>query len=535
MLVITALTGSVVQLQAQTRWEPSSYAGERGKSVMGCSDTMTEDSWLCLAVRCDAAGQLGLYADITNIDLNGRFRLKVDGQVFPVEGSSAPKPSAYNTRITGPVGDIVAAMMKGSRVIIDYPEIKLNPGYDIIPLRGSSKAIGGIVSACMAGASPVAAASDAVADSGITELKGLSSQEDCAFAKSRGIVGKLEMTANGSMLEGFWFKDHKYGKSYINLDDLPSGARREKVRAGLFHLLRPGNELELGVYGCGASGAIEKLASVKLIKPIAAKKVAEKQDVKQEPAKVEAQNSNAPADIDASAVDPVSLNVRGVALSRGGDKAGGFRLIKQAADQGDIRALANLGVMTRDGVGTFKDVDAGNAALAKAASAGDPFAALALGASYQEGIGVAKSPEKAFELWEPVYESIASPEVKFRAAQGMALHPASLSAEDARLASFMLCGEAAAQGHRPALFYCNDYSQNPNDVKRIVANIDRAVARKAWSDGMMLERVYVGEFFSDNDQKVRALVRAMAGHVAKTLSIDLVAHVQKIGFDMSID
>ena len=102
--IVAALLAGVTQAHAE--WGPSTFDGEAKRAAMGCSDTVTDVSWLCLAVRCDAPGRIGVYVDLTNIDLIGWMTVTVDGKVFEVEAGGAGS-APYTTRFISPVGNLV--------------------------------------------------------------------------------------------------------------------------------------------------------------------------------------------------------------------------------------------------------------------------------------------------------------------------------------------------------------------------------------------------------------------------------------------
>src|SRR5690606_35631368 len=106
--------------------------------------------------------------------------------------------------------------------------------------------------------------------------------------------------------------------------------------------------------------------------------------------------------------------------------------------------------------------------------------------SYQDAKGVAQSSARAHEIWSSHMESIAAPEIKFWSAHWMNFSPPGNPSETLAHA-FQLCSEAAALGHRPAYFYCNDYDTRSGDRARTVANIEKAVTMKPWTSGLNIE------------------------------------------------
>lgn len=102
----------------------------------------------------------------------------------------------------------------------------------------------------------------------VIALSNLPGGEDCASATSTGRVVKRHFEKGA--LRAITFKDVKFGESYINLpypNQIRNAQIRAKVEEGFASLLVEGQELVLGVKGCGAAGRIEKLASVALRDP----------------------------------------------------------------------------------------------------------------------------------------------------------------------------------------------------------------------------------------------------------------------------
>lgn len=103
-------------------------------------------------------------------------------------------------------------------------------------------------------------------DGRVVELRGLDDRDDCAFAETTGVVVRVDKAGKGKVPEGFWLKD-EFGEGYINLGDIAArtpARDRKKAVEGLLAIVQPGNRLELGLHGCGARAAVEKLAWVRL-------------------------------------------------------------------------------------------------------------------------------------------------------------------------------------------------------------------------------------------------------------------------------
>jgi hypothetical protein len=144
-ILAVAMTGTA---HAQSNWDWSSFPGEGEKAVLGCSDSTTDEDWVCLAVRCEAAGSLGLYVELTDLSLDERFDLVIGEQRFAVAGASRDESGPYSNRLSGEVAAIVAALKSGAAVKLDVPGGALNPGFDTVPLRGSSRALTALEAQC---------------------------------------------------------------------------------------------------------------------------------------------------------------------------------------------------------------------------------------------------------------------------------------------------------------------------------------------------------------------------------------------------
>ena len=145
---VIALAATAAAVVAQDAWQPSPFPGEEDLAVMGCSDSTNEEAWSCLAVRCENDWSLGLYAELTNLTLDGEFTLVVGEESFPVSGRTQEQSIPYNNRLDGEIPDILAAMKSAEAVVIDRPDDPLNPGFDTIPLRGAADAITALEARC---------------------------------------------------------------------------------------------------------------------------------------------------------------------------------------------------------------------------------------------------------------------------------------------------------------------------------------------------------------------------------------------------
>jgi len=141
MLLGLSMTGEAV-----ADWKPSIFEGESKRAIQGCSPTMTDDSWSCAFIRCEADKQLGLYLDIPGILSEGPITLAIDGRDFPLslKDTSGPFGGAY--RVIGADAAIFTALPAGRSLRIRQDGIK--KGYDVIPLKGIGPALGKLSQSC---------------------------------------------------------------------------------------------------------------------------------------------------------------------------------------------------------------------------------------------------------------------------------------------------------------------------------------------------------------------------------------------------
>jgi hypothetical protein len=257
--LLVCLSGSA--LANSRAWDSSPYPGEPGEPAVGCSVSTNDDFWTCLAVRCENDGALGLYFLNSDGGLNGSFSLAIDGEAFRVGQQPAGEGTAFTTRLTGDVASIVARLKTGRQVRLVDTSPPLNEGFDTIPLRGSSRAIGAVEAACApAGGTPVSAGALLRNAAGKVSIGDLSRATDCAFAETTGVVGKVRRGGPGGGIDGMTFIDDRFGSGFINVEPL-SGPDLQARRATLEHLLKAGRRLSIGVHGCGAGGRVEELVS----------------------------------------------------------------------------------------------------------------------------------------------------------------------------------------------------------------------------------------------------------------------------------
>ncbi len=144
--ILGVLLGLVATGEAFADWKPSIFDGESKRAIQGCSPTMTDDSWSCAFVRCEADKQLGLYLDIPGILSEGPITLAVDGRDFPLslKDTSGPFGGAY--RVIGADDAMFTALPAGRSLRIRQEGIK--KGYDVIPLRRIGPALRRLRQSC---------------------------------------------------------------------------------------------------------------------------------------------------------------------------------------------------------------------------------------------------------------------------------------------------------------------------------------------------------------------------------------------------
>ncbi len=234
---------------------------ESGRSAIGCSTATSDDYWTCLVVRCDDDGSLALYYDFTESGPSGPFAITVDGARFAVVPEAPPASVHYPKRLTGDVAAIAAALRGGGSARIVDIDPPLNPGFDIIPLRGSGRAIGQVVAACTAKGGATATGELLRDAAGRVSISGLTDQADCAKASGSGTVEEVARNPKNGQIESFWFANDTYGREFINVEWLPPGKDFEARSATLSYLLTPGRRLDVDVLGCGAAASIQELVA----------------------------------------------------------------------------------------------------------------------------------------------------------------------------------------------------------------------------------------------------------------------------------
>lgn len=133
--------------EAAAGWEPAAFSGEGKRTVQGCATKFTDDSYVCLFVRCDETGRLSLHATAPGPDITGPVRFSIDGTAFPVTFVKSPaSPLPLSHRAESFPEPLLSAMKFGRTLKI--LDANLTAGYDVIPLRNAGTAIGRIEKAC---------------------------------------------------------------------------------------------------------------------------------------------------------------------------------------------------------------------------------------------------------------------------------------------------------------------------------------------------------------------------------------------------
>ena len=147
---LSLLIGSTGGVFANSRgWDASPHPGEAKNPAIGCSVGTNDDYWTCLAVRCEDSGGLGLYYEYSDGGTNNPFSIEIDGEKFPIRPEASGEGVVFPTRLVGDVPSIVSRLKAGKQVKLVDMTPPLNRGFDTIPLRGSSRAIGAVETSCI--------------------------------------------------------------------------------------------------------------------------------------------------------------------------------------------------------------------------------------------------------------------------------------------------------------------------------------------------------------------------------------------------
>lgn len=179
---------------AASAWSWSALPGEEGRSQITCSTGGSDESWVCLALRCEGAAGIALYAELTNLALDDRFDLVFADRRITVWGQPHDPALPYSHRIDGPIEKVISAMRVNPEVTIDRPAAPINPDMATIPLAGAGAAIAAVETICASNAAGNAAGSAAstwtLRDDGRWCAVSRSGEDDAttkaAFATPRG-------------------------------------------------------------------------------------------------------------------------------------------------------------------------------------------------------------------------------------------------------------------------------------------------------------------------------------------------------------
>lgn len=214
--------------------------------------------------------------------------------------------------------------------------------------------------------------------------------------------------------------------------------------------------------------------------------------------------SSSPAQLAASASESVnSDNDRAVALLANASDVSrhrdAFAMLEKAANEGDLRAKANLGLGYLLGVGTPRDPLQGGRVLRAAAEAGEPFAALAVATAQAGGYGslYLHDSAKACRIFEKLFATPAAPEAYYRYFELCSSDPNLLN-NPAALRS--ACRNAVQLKHRVAIYTCGGQKDSSiNSLKDYTAAVERVVGLKPWHQATRIQASYMPLFFSDGD------------------------------------
>lgn len=142
---------------ASSAWSWSALPGEERRSQITCSTGGTDESWVCLALRCEGAAGIALYAELTNLALDDRFDLVFADRRITVWGKAHDPALPYSHRIDGPIEKVISAMRVNPEVTIDRPTAPINPDMATIPLAGAGAAIAAVEAVCASSAAGEAA------------------------------------------------------------------------------------------------------------------------------------------------------------------------------------------------------------------------------------------------------------------------------------------------------------------------------------------------------------------------------------------
>jgi hypothetical protein len=127
--------------------DPITLPWEAKRTVQGCADRFTDDTYVCVFVRCDDDGKLSLHFTAPGPDIVGDFKLVVDGVSFAISAPpSLRSPLPISSRSEAIPPGLLEAMKSGRVMLIQGA--KLNRGYDRISLRKARMAIDRVQQKC---------------------------------------------------------------------------------------------------------------------------------------------------------------------------------------------------------------------------------------------------------------------------------------------------------------------------------------------------------------------------------------------------
>ncbi|WP_306225759.1 hypothetical protein [Bosea beijingensis] len=128
-------------------WEMARFRGEQTRTVQGCAERFTDDSYVCAYVRCEATAVLALYLAAPGPDFPDQTEIDIDGDRFVVAMHPAPASKLpYVKRAAGMPAGLLNALKTGKRM--RFTNAGFAKGYEVIRLTNAGRAIGRIENAC---------------------------------------------------------------------------------------------------------------------------------------------------------------------------------------------------------------------------------------------------------------------------------------------------------------------------------------------------------------------------------------------------
>ena len=128
-------------------WTSAKFPGEQNRAVQGCGDNVQNvGDWLCLVVRCDHPGSLGLHLSVPEPGIEGDIELVTDENTFTLSVARSAEALPLSTRAATVPRGLIDAMKSGHMIVIHGS--RLQPPYNQISLENSRTAIERVEEAC---------------------------------------------------------------------------------------------------------------------------------------------------------------------------------------------------------------------------------------------------------------------------------------------------------------------------------------------------------------------------------------------------